>query len=185
MSTVRRTQRSRAGYALLLGVSAHLEGRDGVASHPVAFMRTSQGGLHMSHPLFYARVDIDEKTSTKTLRDLREFVRAKGMASVESLTTDELLSMLDELIHLRWQRDALQKRGTELVLDNQKRRRDGLLVEELQRDATRQKEHLLLIERVALKLWDALNDEADAGAASFLAEDECYVLEGIPPQGKP
>ena len=82
--------------------------------------------------------------------------------------------LLTEIDHLRKQRDALQKRGTELVMDNQRRRRDQLIKEELHREIGRKIDRVVLLERVAMKMWDGWD-----AAASVLSEDECYVLEAI------
>ncbi len=78
-----------------------------------------------------------------------------------------------EIVHLREQRDSLQKHGSDLAMKNQRLRMKELAGEELHREISRLIERVVLAERVALKLWDAYDDAAD-----WLSEEECYVFEG-------
>lgn len=88
-----------------------------------------------------------------------------------------------ELIHLRWQRDRLQKRGSELVKERQAarssvdRKLKDLAAEELHKEIRWLTERALMAERVAFKLSEYFDQYDSPG--EFLTEPECYVLESI------
>jgi hypothetical protein len=88
-----------------------------------------------------------------------------------------------ELIHLRWQRDRLQKRGSELVKERQAaqssvdRKLKDLAAEELHEEIRWLTERALMAERVAFKLSEYFDQYDSPG--EFLTEPECYVLESI------
>lgn len=90
----------------------------------------------------------------------------------DDLSSEDALDLFRQLDHLRWQRDSLQKNGSELAMKNQRMRMQEITNEELHREIRRLYGRALRAERVALKLSDAYDNSADE-----LSEEECYVLE--------
>lgn len=84
------------------------------------------------------------------------------------MTLDEALA---EIAHLREQRDALQQRNSDLVRENQKRRRDCILLEELRAHLRRVMDYELLFRRITVKLAETYE------TAEVLSEDECLIVE--------
>jgi predicted small metal-binding protein len=106
----------------------------------------------------------------ETMRELHEQMPLPERA------TNAMKLAIGEIVHLREQRDRLQERGSELVLERQgdvRARREKLINESLWREMSRLTKRVMLAEGLAIKLWDAYE-----GSSDIISDDEGYILEG-------
>ena len=120
----------------------------------------------------FVDIDVALDTPTEDIQTMRERIAAKGTPEMVQPTGAQIVALLDQILHLRWQRDSLQEHGSKLAMRNQRLRMKELAGEELHREISRLVERVVTLERVAEKLFD------ECGAEN-LTEEECYVLEAI------